>query len=145
MSAPLVKSYQVRFDQGTGLNQADKAWADQRTIAPSGTDDLDMNGLHLDPFGVAFGVARVKGLLIAAAAANTNNVLVGNGVSNQFLSWVGAATHSVTVRPGGLLCLFAPDATGYVSTAGTADILRITNSGAGTSVTYDVVVIGAST
>jgi hypothetical protein len=71
-------------------------------------------------------------------------VIVGGAAANQFLTWVGAATHTVTVRPGGLFQLIAPDATAYAVTATTADLLRITNSGAGTSVTYDIVLLGAS-
>lgn len=33
-------------------------------------------------------------------------------------------------------------ATGYAVTAGTADQLKVANSGAGTGVTYDIVIVG---
>jgi hypothetical protein len=132
------------LDSGTGANQADRIFHDNDTIAPSGTKDWDLAGVLLDPYGATITFARIKGIVIAAAAANINNLIVGNAAANGFLNWVGAATHVVNVRPGGIFALFAPDATAYAVTAATADILRITNSGAGTSVVYDIVLIGAS-
>jgi hypothetical protein len=59
---------------------------------------------------------------------------------------VGAATHTVTVRPGGVLALFtgAADANGYAVAAGATDFLRIANSGGTTGVTYDIWIIGTS-
>ena len=129
---------------GTGIGQADKIWSDTRTIAPSGTDDIDLAGALTDALGALVTFARVKVMMFYAYSSNVNNLIIGNAAATQFLSWVGAATHVVNVRPGGLLLLGAPDATAYVAGAGTADLLRVTNSAAGTSVTYDVVLIGAS-
>jgi len=56
------------------------------------------------------------------------------------------ATHTLTLRPGAFVAVGtgAADATGYAVTATTADLLKIANSGAGTSVTYDIHIIGAS-
>jgi hypothetical protein len=143
-SSPLSYPYSFGMQTGTGANQADKIFTDTRTIAASGTDPLDLNGVLIDPLGATLSLLRVKLLMIRAAAANTNNVLVGGAGSNQWATWISAATTNVIVRPGGALLLFAPDATAYGVTAATGDILQIANSGAGTSVTYDVVIIGAS-
>lgn len=129
---------------GTGLGQADRIFHDRRTLGASATEDLDLAGILTDPFGAVITFARIKAMLIAADPANTNNVIVGGAATNGFITWVGAATHTVTVRPGGLLLVAAADATAYAVTAATADLLHIANSGAGTSVTYDVVLIGAS-
>lgn len=84
--------------------------------------------------------------MISAAAGNTNNVIVGGASSNGFVTWVGAATHTVTVRPGATLALFAgaADAVGYTVTAATGDLLHVANSGSGTTVIYDVIVLGCS-
>jgi len=38
----------------------------------------------------------------------------------------------------------AADATTYAVTAGTGDLLKVANSAGGTSVTYDIVIIGSS-
>lgn len=130
---------------GTGAGQADKLWTSgARTLAASTTEDLDLAGTLLDALGGTVTLARVKGIVIAAAAANTNDVVVGGAASNGFISWVGSATDKVKVKPGGFLALFAPDAIAYAVTGGTADLLRVGNGGAGTSVTYDITVIGSS-
>lgn len=128
---------------GTAASQADKVWHDERTLTASSSEDLDLSGSLVDAFGVTLTFARVKGLIVAAASGNTNDVVLGN-VTNGVVAWFGAATHTIKVKPGGLLALFAPDATAYPITAATADLLHVANSGAGTSVTYDIVVIGAS-
>jgi hypothetical protein len=143
-SVPLQLSRALALANGVGANQADRIFHDRRTLAASATEDLDLAGVLLDPFGAAITFAKIRALLIAADAANTNNVLVGGASANGFVSWVGGATHTVTVRPGGLLLLTAPDATAYAVTAATADLLKIANSAGGTGVTYDIVIIGAS-
>lgn len=135
---------QIDLASGVGANQADKLWHDQRTLAASATEDLDLAGVLVDAFGATFTLARVKGLIVAAAPGNTNNVLIGNATANAWSTLLGA-TGVATIRPGGLLAVFAPDATAYAVTAGTGDLLKVANSGAGTGVTYDIVIIGAST
>jgi hypothetical protein len=142
--APLDFAASIALGSGTGANQADRVWSDSRTLAASTTEDLDLAGVLVDAFGATITLARVKGLIIRAAAGNTNPVVVGGAASNGFVGWVADATDKVNVRPGGVLGLFAPDSAGYPVTAGTADLLRIGNGGAGTSVTYDIVIIGAS-
>lgn len=129
---------------GTGANQADRLWADTRTINASSNEDLDLAGSLTDAFGATITLARVKLIYVKAAAGNTNNVVVGGAASNGLLNWVADATDKINVRPGGVLLLAAPDATAYAVTAATGDLLRIANSGAGTSVTYDIVIVGSS-
>jgi hypothetical protein len=133
----------LAFADGTGANQVGQIWADTRTLSASATEDLDLSGTALtNAIGQAVAFTKIRGLLIRAAAANTNNVIVGGAAANQWFTWAGASTHTVTVRPGGLMLLAAPDATGYAVTAGTADLLKIANSAGSTSVTYDIVLIG---
>jgi hypothetical protein len=129
---------------GTGANQADRMWHDKRTIAASGTDDIDLAGSLLDVFGDALTFARIKGIAVWADAGNTNNVVVGAAAATQFVGPFGAATHTAHARPGGLVAFAAPDATAWPVGAGASDLLRIANSGAGTPVIYDIVLIGAS-
>lgn len=146
-SAPIALRRSVTLGPGTGAGRADTVFSDRRTLAASATEDLDLAGTLLDAFGATVTFARIKGLVISAAAGNTNNVVIGGAAANGFVSWVGGATHTVILRPGATLALMAgsADATGYAVTAGTADLLKVANSGAGTSVTYDIVLIGAST
>lgn len=145
-SVQLAKPYAVSLTDGTAAGQANRIFHDTRTLAASANEDLDLAAVLTDAFGASLTFARIKGLIVAASAANSNNVIVGGAASNQFASWLGAGTHTLTVRPGGVLCLMtgAADATGYAVTAGTGDLLRIANSGAGSTVTYDVILVGCS-
>jgi hypothetical protein len=144
VSAPLAYNKQFLLADGVASSQANRLWHSQRTIAPSGTDPLDLAGVLTDPFGAIFTLARIRGLIISADAGNTNNVLVGAG-TNPISTMMGGTTPTMIVRPGGMIMLIAPDTTGYAVTAGTGDILQVANSAAGTSVTYDVVVFGGNT
>lgn len=133
------------FSTGTAGGQADVLFSDTRTIAASSNDDLDLAGVLVGPLGNTLTFARLKGLIVAAAAGNTNTLIMGGGASNPVTTILGGTTPTLTIRPGGLFVLSAgADATGHVITAATADILRFTNGGAGSSVTYDIVIWGAS-
>lgn len=134
---------QFDLGNGTGASQADRIWADQRTLAASANEDLDLTGTLVDALGATLTLARVKVLYVAANSANTNNVVIGAAASN---AWAGllSATGTVTLRPGGVMLVAATDATAHAVTAGTGDLLRIANSGAGSTVTYDIAVVGAS-
>lgn len=142
-SAPLSYSKAYSLASGTGANQADKIWSDTRTIAASGTDSLDLAGSLTDALGAAFTPARIKGLLVAAASGNTNNVNVTRPASNGVPLFL-AAGDGIPVRPGGVFLWVAPDVTGVAVTGGTGDLIDIVNSAGGSTVTYDVVILGAS-
>jgi hypothetical protein len=144
-SAPASLRRSFSLTDGTGLNAANRLWTDRRTLAASATENLDLAAVLTDAFGSAITFARVKALIVSAATANTNNVLVGGAASNGFINWVGDTSDIVVVRPGGLFALIAPDATGYAVTASTGDILKVANSTSGTSVTYDIAIVGAAT
>lgn len=134
----------VNLTSGTAAGQADRVFHDRRTLAASATEDLDLAGVLLDAFGAAITFVRIKGLFISAAAANSNNVVVGAATS----AWATllSATGTLTLRPGASIGAMAgpADATAYAVTGGTGDLLKVANSGAGSTVTYDVVIVGAS-
>lgn len=141
---PVTKRKLIDMASGVGAGQADRMFTDQRTIAASGSEDLDLAGVLTDAFGATITFARIKALMITAADGNTNGVVVGAG-TNAWAGFLGA-THTMTLRPGTAIgmAVGAADATGYVVTAATGDILKVANSSSGTSVTYDIVIIGAS-
>jgi hypothetical protein len=144
-SALYNESLRVALTTGTGAGQADRLYAATRTIGASSNEDLDLAGVLLDEFGAAITFARVKTLFVQAAAANVNNVVVGAAAATQWATLLNT-TGTVTLRPGAGFLAYAgtADATAYVVGAGASDFLRVANSGAGTSVTYDIVIIGAS-
>ncbi len=136
----------IALANGTGAGQADRLFADTRTLSASGTEDLDLAGSLADAFGTAQVFARIKAIAIRAAAGNTNNVLVSRPASNGLASLFSAAGDQLILRPGTLFLVAAgvDDATGYAVTAGTGDLLTITNSAGSTTVEYDIAVIGCS-
>ncbi|MFM9777091.1 hypothetical protein [Streptomyces scabiei] len=141
--APMTYESTIDLASGVGANQADKIFADTRTLAASATEDLDLAGVLSDPLGAALTFARIKAVLVKAASGNTNSVQVTRPASNGVPLFL-AAGDGLSVRPGGLFLWVAPDATGVAVTAGTGDLLTLTNSAGSTSVTYDVIIIGAS-
>lgn len=133
----------TEFGSGTSENQVDKMFSDSRTINASSSETLDLAGSLSDAFGATITFATVKAILIKANAGNTNNVVVGNAGANDFVGPFGAATHTIAVKPGGVFLITAPE-TGWTVTAGTGDALKIANSGAGTGVTYSIIILGTS-
>lgn len=134
----------VLLASGVGADAADLMFSDQRTLGASANEDLDLAGSLVDAFGNTLTFVKIKVMMFKAAAANANNVEVGGAAATQFVNWVNAAADVLIVRPGGFFALAAPDATAYAVGAGASDFLRVTNGAAGTSVTYDVVLIGTS-
>jgi len=128
-----------------GTDELTTVWHDQRTLAASATEDLDLSGSLTDTFGNSVALTSVRMLIVKADDGNTNDVLVGGAAANQFINWVSNSSDVVVVKPGGILLLFAPTASGYAVTAGTGDLLKIANSAGTTGVTYDIYVGGIST
>lgn len=131
------------FTNGEGANQAEVAFTDQRTLAASTGEDLDLSGTSLqDAFGNNVAFTSIKVMIVSAASGNTNNVLVGGASATAFSAFVSDPTDEVVIVPGGTFVLIAPSAAGYAVSAGATDLLRIENSSSGTSVTYDITLIG---
>lgn len=132
------------LQNGTGDNQADKAFSNTRSLAASATEDLDLaGGTLIDPLGAPVTFAKIRAIIVKAAVGNTNNVVIGGAAANAFVGPLGAANNTVAVPPGGAYKVSSPKASWPV-TPGTDDLLRIANSGAGTSVQYDLILIGTS-
>jgi len=126
---------------GTGLNQANQVWSDNSQLAISGVDSLDLAGVLLDAFGNAITFTNIVAIAVIADAGNGDNIEIG-GNANAFASFLGDPTDVVTVPPGGMFLITAPDATGFPVTASTADILDITNADAAAVANYKIVLIG---
>lgn len=139
----LFRSYATTLIQGTGDGQANNMWHDQRTLAASGTEDLDLAAVLTSTVtGAALTFTKIKALLVSAATGNTNNVVVSRPAANGLVLF-SAASDAVSILPGGLFLLTAPNA-GIVVTAATGDLLTITNSAGTTGVTYDVIILGVA-
>lgn len=129
---------------GTAVDQADLIWHDVRTLAASTSEDIDIAGGITDQFGSALTFARIKGFVVRNQTTTVGAILeVGGAASNEWYGWAGAAGDKAKVGPDGVLYIWNPSADGFAVTAGTADTLKINNSGSA-SVTYQIILIGAS-
>lgn len=138
----VVKNYAIAFTNGTGANKAEQIHQVQGTIAASGTDAIDLSGSLTNAFGTTVVFTKIKGIVVSAASGNTNDVQVISDATNGFINWCQATADGINVEPGGVFALISPSSGGYAVTAATGDILNIVNSAGGTSVTYDLWLIG---
>ena len=135
------KDYTITFGNGTGINQGNMLWHDQSTLAASAAETHDLSGGLTSVFGTAIVFTVIKGLVVYAAPANTNNVQVTRPASEGVTIFL-AAGDGLSVRPGGLFVWIDPTAAGIAIGAGASDDLTFTNSSGGTGVTYDIWIWG---
>jgi hypothetical protein len=133
----------ISFTDGAGANQVNQAYsAKDFTVGGGGSDNFDLNGTALkDAFGNNLALVRVKEFVLRAAPTNTADIVVGGTVTNE---WTGMLSSggTIKVKPGGVLAMIAPDATGFPVTATTNDILKIAGT-AGNK--YDILIAGSKT
>ena len=139
----LAKFDDIKLSNGVGDKQADLPFVDKRDIAASATDSLNLaDGSLSDPLGTALTFAKVKALLIRAAASNTGDIRVG-GNANAFLGPFNNVSDEINIEPGGVALFVAPDTGWTVTTSPAADILDIENL-VGSQQSYDIVIVGTS-
>jgi hypothetical protein len=128
------------FSDGTGNNQCDKIFHDERTLSGGFTDDLDLSGVlvgKLSSTPISF--AKVKLILVVNKSA-TLTLAVGGAASAQFAPLFGAVADFYNILPSGASFLVAPLA-GYAVTNTSADLLRVASSA---GATYDIVLAGST-
>lgn len=126
---------------GAGANQASQVFSDKRTLAGSANEELDLAGGLTDVFGNTITFTKIKVVIVTSLAANGGDIQVGGSAANGFDAFVGAVGDYVIVKPGGSFAIIAPDVNGYAVTAGTADLLKITNGDASPA-DYEITIIG---
>lgn len=136
------ESFSVSFANGAGLNQVQQIWTDLRTVAASSNDDINLTSLT-NGFGAAIVFTSIKAIMIKAALANVNDLLIGDAAT-PFASFFGDPEDIIVVKPGGMILLSNPSAAGYPVTASTNHLLRVANSSSGSSVDYEIFLYGAT-
>lgn len=129
----------VTYSTGTGTGQVNAMFSDTRTLAASGTENLDLAAALTDAFGNTLTFTKIKAVIIKADGGNTNEVQVTRPASNGVPLFI-AAGDGISLAAGDLF-VFA-GAVGKTVTASTGDLLTITNSSSGTGVTYTIIVLG---
>lgn len=133
---------EIEFSNGTGAGQANEMFSDRRTIAADDDETLDLSGVLSNALGRLVAFTAVKALMVRAAAGNTHNVVISPPAANAWVGPFGAAEQSLALPPGGVVVLVAPTAAGWPVVNSTGDLLNFANSGIGSPVTYDLIILG---
>ena len=141
--------YLQKLSEGVGASQIDLAYVDERSVAASTNDDIDLSGVISTAIGVSFAAVEIVGIVIINAPfksndpANTSDLTIGAG-ANPFIGFLAATDTIGPIKPGGIFMLIAGDLAGIGTvTAGTGDILRIANSSGGTA-KYQIAILARS-
>lgn len=137
---PLVINELLQLTNGTASGNASQMFHDRRTLTASSSEDLDFAGGLTNAFGVTLTFATIKFVLVKASSGNTNAVQVTRVATTGFPLFM-ADGDGISLAAGDLFLYFSP-LVGKTVTATTDDTLTFTNSAGGTSVTYDIVVVG---
>lgn len=130
----------LEFTPGTAaIGQSNVLFSDERTLAASGSEDIDVAGALTDALGGSIAAAEVVAIAIVADAGNTNDVQVTRPAANGVPAFL-AASDGVAIGPGDIFLL--TNRKGIGITAATADLIHIANGGGTTGVTYKVIIIG---
>jgi hypothetical protein len=134
----------VRWTDGTGASEADVEWTDVRTLTASATEDLTLSdGSLTNGLGETVTVATIKAVRVYADPGNTNNVKVTRPASNGVPLFL-AAGDGIALGPGEEFFWHVDSGAGKTVTPSTGDLLTVTNSAGGTSVTYTIEIVGTS-
>lgn len=137
---PTLFDISTVLGNGTGAGQASQVWADQRTLTPSSNENIDLAGSLTNAFGVTLTFTKIRLFIVRALSTNTNNVNVIRASSNGVVLF-NAASGGVSLAPSDFIVYGSPSV-GVTVTAATGDLFNIANSAGGTSVTYDIIIVG---
>lgn len=129
----------ITFTSGTGSNQVNVRYQATRTVAATTNDDLDLSGSLTDVFGNSIVMTAMKSLHIYNQSA-TYTFNVGAAGTNPISTLFANTSDILVIPPSGGFSIFAPLA-GFGITGGSADALRVRNTGAA-SADYIIVVEG---
>ncbi len=118
-----IQTTDGNLDNGTGTGKGDLVYDSSRTLAASATENLD---------------------LLEADAANVNDVQFKPHATTGWITGpLRTAAHTLPLGPGEGFQWWSLGA-GKAPVASTGDLVTITNSAGSTSVTYRIIIIGAS-
>lgn len=125
------------YTSGTGANQANQWWADQRTLTAT-SENLDLFGGLTDDFGNTINLATIRELVILNRSTVSGESLILSGTALIGLI-AGTGTNVVSLGAGGRFAFGSP-IDGYTITNTTQDILTVNSQSF--TITYDIFLIG---
>lgn len=132
------------FTNGAGALAMNQLWSSgARALAGGASENLDCAGTLLDEFGNTMGFARLK--LIAVYNRGTVAIQIGAGATNGLVTAFPTASAGAIIPAGGSLLMWCVDATGWVVTAATGDIIKVLNLDGAVAASYDILLGGSIT
>ncbi len=148
LTTTVTGSAQESLTYGTGSGQVNLIVAQDRTLAASSNETLDLYGSTTplaDIFGTNALFRHIKYIAIyIVSGGDVNGLLIGNAGSNPFLGPLGGTSPTVLVYPNGPGFQAGEPTAGWAVTT-SAGQLKITNESSAVSVNYRIVIGGTST
>lgn len=141
-SAKVNKS--LNWDPGTAAtDEANVLYHATRNLAAGASESLDVRGVLADALGATVNAAEICAIIVQADAGNGGNIRFGPAASNGFAGPFADASDRVNVGAGDFAVLTSK--TGWAATAGTGDLLSVTNTDGAEAADYTVTLVGRST
>ena len=148
LTTTITGSAQESLTYGTGSGQVNLIVAQDRTLAASSNETLDLYGSTTplaDIFGANALFRHIKYIAIyIVSGGDVNGLMIGNAGSDPFLGPLGGTTPTVLVYPSGPGFQVGEPTAGWAVTSA-AGQLKITNESSAVSVNYRIVIGGTST
>lgn len=139
----------VSLASGTTAGKADLVYYDERTLAGSASEVLDLAGSLADAFGNTLTMVKVKLIAIQNRTLTDGvDLQVGPDATNGFTGpWADASDRSIVAAGRvaddyGLFIWYDPN--GQTVGAGSSDEINIANASTSTSATYRVLIVATS-
>lgn len=136
----------LKITSGTGIGQAQQTFADDATIAASGSKVYDLHafGGAMDELGNAYALTRIVALLIINLATDPTAILtVEPDATNGFASINGSTSNVIAeIPPGGAFLIVAPSAAALLASA-TVKGLKLANGSSTVGAEIQIQVIGS--
>lgn len=131
---------ELRLTTGTGTDMSDRIYFSGGTVSTSGTE-WDLTSLTDEYGSISF--AEVRGIILTnGTAAGGGNLIWGNASAAQFVGWMGAAAHTMILKPGEKVIRYGAADGAYPVANGSTDVIKLAAS-TGT-VTYTMIIWGTS-
>lgn len=131
---------QESYTSGTATTSAqiNAVYRATGTLASGAAGTIDLAGSLVDPLGDAVVFTRIRSIIIENTATTT--LTIGSSTSNPWTAWSSNAASTLAIPASSCIALSSPFGA-WAVTAGTGDILHITNASGGTG-TYKLWIVG---
>lgn len=136
-------SFTDSMTDGNAIDLAQVMFYDERSVAASGTDSINLESTLTDAFGNTLDFTKIKGVIIENRSVTVGDILeVTSPAVNGFVGMLKTAGDAIEVHPGGLFLWWDPSAAGAAVGTGADNLLNIVEAGGANTVTYRITLLG---